>query len=327
MATEIHNTFGIQAYADRYVEYASISELQQVVPTLQGSPCLHVGAGSNLLFTKDFGGTVLHSAIKSVETVFADDDHVLIRAGAGVTWDDFVGYTVGQGWSGAENLSMIPGEVGASAVQNIGAYGVEVKDLIDTVECVSLKDGSLRAFTNDECNYSYRRSVFKEELKGQYAVTYVTYRLSKSFTPRLDYGNIRSRLSGLSRITPREVRDVIMDIRRSKLPDTQTLGNAGSFFMNPIVSENKFGALAATYPAIPSYKVAGGVKIPAAWLIEQCGWKGRKLGHAGVYDKQALILVNLGGATGREVVSLCDAIRRDVKAKFDIDIQPEVNII
>ncbi len=327
MPTEIHNTFGIKAYANRYVEYSSCDELQSIVPTLQGSPCLHIGAGSNLLFTKDFDGTILHSRIKSIEVVSSDDAHVLLRVGAGVVWDDFVDYTVRHGWSGAENLSLIPGEVGASAVQNIGAYGVEAKDLIEQVECVGLKDGSLRTFSNDECHYSYRRSIFKEELKGQYAVTYVTYRLSKVFTPQLDYGNIRSRFSSLSCITPKDVRSVIIDIRRNKLPDTDVLGNAGSFFMNPIVSESKYKSLAASYPDIPSYKAVNGVKIPAAWLIEQCGWKGRTMGHAGVYEKQALILVNLGGATGVEIVDLCNAIRRDVMDKFDIDIQPEVNII
>ncbi len=327
MRHEIHNTFGIRTYASDYVEYVSCGQLQEVIPTLRHCHVLHVGGGSNLLFTKDFDGTVLHCGIKTMERVAADDDHVWFRVGAGTVWDDFVGAAVGAGLSGAENLSLIPGEVGASAVQNIGAYGVEVKDLIERVECMSLTDGTQRILTNSECRYAYRNSIFKQELRGQYAVTHVTYRLSRHFTPRLEYGNIRSHLESAGEVTPEKVRDVIMDIRRSKLPDPEVTGNAGSFFMNPVVSAEQFGQLQAVYPGMPSYPTDGGVKIPAGWLIEQCGWKGRSLGRAGVYSKQALILVNLGGATGSDIVALSEAVIRSVKDKFNIDIHPEVNII
>lgn len=327
MRHEIHNTFGIETYARDYVEYASCGQLHEAIPTLHHSPVLHVGGGSNLLFTKDFDGTVLHCNIKTVDRVADDNDHVWLRAGAGMTWDDFVAYTVRAGLGGAENLSLIPGEVGASAVQNIGAYGVEVKDLIERVECMSIADGTQRVFTNSECGYAYRDSVFKRELKGQYAVTHVTYRLSRHFTPRLEYGNIRSRIEEAGEITPQKVREVIMDIRKSKLPDPKVTGNAGSFFMNPVVSEERFRQLRADYPDIPFYTTGGGVKIPAGWLIERCGWKGRSMGRAGVYSRQALILVNLGGATGSDIVALSEAVIHSVKEKFNIDIHPEVNII
>ena len=327
MYRRINNTFGIEAKANRVLEYRSEDELRKIVPTLQGERVLHVGAGSNLLFTRDFDGTVLHSGIRFVLPVAEDAESGWVRVGAAIVWDDFVAYTIANGWSGAENLSLIPGEVGASAVQNIGAYGVEAKDLIESVECVSLADGTRRVFRNEECNYAYRSSIFKHELKGQYAVTFVTYRLRKQFVPHLDYGNLREQLASNTKLTAAAVRQKIIEIRRSKLPDLQELGNAGSFFMNPIVSREQFDALRGQYPQMPFYDVPNGVKIPAGWLIEQCGWKGRSLGRAGVYEKQALILVNRGGATGEEVVRLCRTIQQDVAKKFGIEIHPEVNLI
>ena len=323
----IDNTFGIEAKANRWLEYRSEEELQRVIPALHSERVLHVGGGSNLLFTRDFDGTVLHSGIRFVAPVAADAESVWVRVGAAIVWDDFVAYTVANGWSGAENLSLIPGEVGASAVQNIGAYGVEAKDLIDTVECVSLKDGSSRVFRNEECDYAYRSSIFKHELKGQYAVTYVTYRLKKQFVPHFEYGNLREQLGSVATLSAADVRRKIIEVRQSKLPDPKVLGNAGSFFMNPIVSREKFESLRAQYPQMPFYEVTDGVKIPAGWMIEQCGWKGRSLGRAGVYEKQALILVNRGGATGEDVVRLCETIQKDVAKKFGIDIYPEVNFI
>ena len=327
MYRRIDNTFGIEAKANRWLEYRSEDELRRIVPTLQGEHVLHVGAGSNLLFTKDFDGTVLHSDIRFVSPVSMDADSVWVRVGAAIVWDDFVAYSIANGWSGAENLSLIPGEVGASAVQNIGAYGVEAKDLIDQVECINLSDGTRRVFLNEECNYAYRSSIFKHELKGQYAVTYVTYRLKKSFVPHLDYENLREQLVSNPSLNAAAVRQKIIEIRRSKLPDPEELGNAGSFFMNPIVTREQFEALRVAYPLMPYYDVPNGVKIPAGWLIEQCGWKGRTLGRAGVYEKQALILVNRGGATGEEVVRLCRTIQQDVLNKFGIEIHAEVNLI
>ncbi|MCQ2112275.1 MAG: UDP-N-acetylmuramate dehydrogenase [Bacteroidaceae bacterium] len=331
MRKRIYNTFGIEAYANDIVEYGSVAELQNIVPTLQNCQYFHVGGGSNLLFTKDYEGTILHSKILGVEDVSYEysqsSDDVYLKVGSGMVWDDFVGYCVGNGLCGAENLSLIPGEVGASAVQNIGAYGVEAKDIIVEVECVSLTTGEKRTFTNAECQYSYRQSIFKKELKGQYAVVYVVYRLSRKFTPMLDYGNIRSQLSDGENVTPQAIRDAIINIRQTKLPDPKVTGNAGSFFMNPVVSKEKFEELYAQYSNMPYYEVEGGVKIPAGWMIEQCGWKGKALGPAAVHDRQALVLVNLGGATGADIICLCEAVRKSVKDKFGITINPEVNII
>ncbi|MBQ4277918.1 MAG: UDP-N-acetylmuramate dehydrogenase [Bacteroidaceae bacterium] len=326
MATAIHNTFHIPATADRYVEYTSVEELQDIIPTLQGRPFLHIGGGSNLLFTRNYEGTIIHSRILGAETVEEDADTIQLRVGSGEVWDDFVAHCVSHGWYGAENLSLIPGEVGASAVQNIGAYGVEAKDLIDEVECIDLVTGEWRVFNNSQCNYAYRSSIFKHEMKGRYAVVYVDYRLSKHFRPKLEYGNLSTYLEGKA-ITPATVRQAIIDIRRSKLPDPEVLGNAGSFFMNPVVSIEKYEEIRREYPDVPYYDVPDGVKIPAGWLIEQCGWKGKALGRAAVHDRQALVLVNLGGATGAEVLHLCHTIQSEVSRQFGIDINPEVNVI
>lgn len=326
MATAIHNTFHIPATADRYVEYASVEELQDILPTLQGKPFMHIGGGSNLLFTRHYEGTIIHSRILGVETVEEDADTIQLRVGSGEVWDDFVAHCVAHGWHGAENLSLIPGEVGASAVQNIGAYGVEVKDLIDEVECIDLVTGEWRVFNNSQCNYGYRSSIFKHELKGRYAVVYVDYRLSKHFQPKLEYGNLAAHLADKD-VTPEAVRQAIIDIRRSKLPDPEQQGNAGSFFMNPVVSQEKYEEIRREYPDVPHYDVPGGVKIPAGWLIEQCGWKGKALGRAAVHDRQALVLVNLGGASGAEILHLCHTIQSEVSRQFGIDINPEVNVI
>ncbi|MBR3618545.1 MAG: UDP-N-acetylmuramate dehydrogenase [Bacteroidaceae bacterium] len=323
-----HNTFGMDVKAKRYVEYDSEEELRALIPTLEGK-VLHIGGGSNLLFKGDFDGTVLHSAIKGIQVYLGtgEKDEVIVRVGAGEVWDDFVAWAVSNGYGGVENLSLIPGEVGASAVQNIGAYGVEAKDVIAKVETIDLQSGAFRSFGVDECGYAYRQSIFKNELKGRYAITHVTYRLQKHPQLRLDYGNLLAVLSGKENITVEYVRQAIIDIRNAKLPDPKVLGNAGSFFMNPVVSREKFLALQKDYPQMPFYEVEGGVKIPAGWMIDQCGWKGKSLGRAAVHDKQALVLVNLGGATSDEIVTLCETICRDVREKFGIDIHPEVNLI
>ena len=290
---------------------------------------LHIGAGSNLLFTKDYPGMILHSAIKGFEVVGENEEEVLVRAGAGEVWDDFVAYAVEKGWYGAENLSLIPGEVGASAVQNIGAYGVEAKDLIVKVDTLEVETGKERVFGNEECGYAYRESVFKHALKGKYIVTHVTYRLFKHPSYRLDYGNVRAELEKRGcELTLENVRRTIIDIRESKLPDPKVQGNAGSFFMNPIVPRPLFEELQDKYPSMPFYEVdAERVKIPAAWMIDQCGWKGKQLGRAGVHNKQALVLVNCGGATGQEIIALSEEIQRSVLDKFGVRISPEVNFI
>lgn len=338
-----HNTFGIDAKCKRFLEYSSVEEAQQIVAglTVADQPLLILGGGSNLLLTGGYEGTVIHSAIKGIEVLdnetlaaaegenLKNPDFVFLNCGSGEVFDDVVAYAVEHGYHGAENLSIIPGEVGASAVQNIGAYGVEAKDIIYKVEAVEIATGKVVVFDNQDCQYSYRQSRFKHEWKDKYLVTHVIYRLSKHFVPDLDYGNIRTSLTakGIENPTAQQLRDVIIEIRNAKLPDPKVQGNAGSFFMNPIVEKAKYEELAAQYPGMPHYTIdTGHEKIPAGWMIDQCGWKGKSLGRAGVHDKQALVLVNRGGATGQEIVSLCETIRKDVKQKFGIDIHPEVNV-
>ena len=325
-----HNTFRMDVKAARFMEYSSEEELTAFLASGGlTSPYLHIGGGSNLLFLSDYPGLVLHSSVKGVETVAETDERVELRVGSGVVWDDFVAYTVKKGLYGAENLSLIPGEVGASAVQNIGAYGVEAKDLVVSVDAVEAATGKKRRFTREECRYAYRDSIFKKELKGRYFVTYVTYRLSKLPVFHLDYGNVRAELEkdGMEP-TLANVRRVIAAIRSNKLPDPKVTGNAGSFFMNPVVSQEQFDRLQAEYSEMASYRLDGNrVKIPAGWLIERCGWKGKALGPAAVHDRQALVLVNRGGATGRDVLRLADEVARSVKERFGIEISPEVNLI
>lgn len=339
-----HNTFGIDAKCKRFLEYSSVEEAQQIVAGLTDAdkPLLILGGGSNLLLTGDYEGTVLHSAVMGIEVLgngelaaaehddaLLNPEFVFLRCGSGEVFDDVVAYAVEHGYHGAENLSIIPGEVGASAVQNIGAYGVEAKDIIYKVEAVEIARGRVVVFDNQDCHYSYRQSKFKHEWKDKYLVTHVVYRLSRSFVPDLDYGNIRASLAAnhIENPTAQQLRDVIIEIRNAKLPDPKVQGNAGSFFMNPIVEKTKFEELAAQYPGMPHYTIDGEhEKIPAGWMIDQCGWKGKSLGRAGVHDKQALVLVNRGGATGEEIVNLCETIRKDVKQKFGIDIHPEVNV-
>ncbi len=322
-----HNTFGIDAKCKRFIEYSSVEEAQQVARTITNAdrPLLILGGGSNLLLTGDYNGTVLHSGIRFLEQT--DECHV--RCGSGFIWDDVVDYCVANNLYGAENLSIIPGEVGASAVQNIGAYGAEAKDLIECVEAVEIETGQICRFTNTECAYSYRQSKFKHAWKNRFLITAVTYKLSKTYNPKLDYGNIRVALAakGIDNPTAMQLRETIIDIRNAKLPDPKVLGNAGSFFMNPVVSTHKYNQLAQQYVGMPHYTIDSEYeKIPAGWLIEQCGWKGKALGKAAVHNKQALVLVNCGGATGSEVVQLYKTIQHDVKQKFDIEIKPEVNI-
>lgn len=322
-----HNTFGIDAKCSRFLEYESVAEAQEVAKILRESsiPYIIIGGGSNLLLTKDYEGIVVHSACKGVER----RDNSLI-CGSGEVWDDIVAKSIAMQLYGAENLSLIPGDVGASAVQNIGAYGSEVKDLIRKITAVEISTGAVREFNHTECEYGYRQSRFKHEWKNRFLIISVEYELSEAFQPRLDYGNIRAELErrNITEPTAQQLRDTIIDIRNAKLPDPKVMGNAGSFFMNPIVSREKYEQLAEQYVGMPHYEIdADNVKIPAGWMIDQCGWKGKSLGRAGVHDKQALVLVNRGGATGAEIVALCEAIQKDVKAKFDIDIHPEVNII
>ena len=319
-----HNTFGIEAKCERFIEFTSVEEAQQVAGILRESerPYIIIGGGSNLLLTKDYPGIVVRSDILGIQISQEE-----MTCGSGEVFDEIVEASLMAGLYGLENLSLIPGYVGASAVQNIGAYGVEAKDYIETIEAVEIATGKVVIIKARDCGYGYRQSKFKTEWKNKYLITHVTYRLSTIFKPHLEYGNLKGTL-GPGPIVPFRLREVIVGIRNEKLPDPKVMGNAGSFFMNPIVPRAQYEALAVRYPEMPHYEVdAERVKIPAGWMIDQCGWKGKSLGRAGVHDKQALVLVNLGGATGDEIVKLCLAIQKDVKEKFGIEIHPEVNIV
>lgn len=324
-----HNTFGMNVRADYFVEYDSVEKLTEFLQTdlAKTEQLLPIGEGSNLLFVGDFRGVILHSKIRFTEIVRHNDSHAWVRAGSGVVWDNFCAEMVAQNLAGSENLSYIPGTVGASAVQNIGAYGVEVADLIDTVETIEIATGKPRIFTNNECRYGYRDSIFKGELKGKFIVTAVIYKLDKQPIFHLDYGNLRAALAD-TKPTLASVRQAIIDIRKAKLPEPNELGSAGSFFKNPVVPQAKCNELLATYATMPHYNNPNDTaKIPAAWLIEQCGWKGKTLGGAAVYDKQPLVIVNRNHATPDDVVRLSEAIVKSVTEKFGVKIEPEVNLI
>lgn len=320
-----HNTFGIEAKAANFFEYDSVAELKSLLASkVVTFPILHIGQGSNLLFTKDFEGTILHSRIKDVQILSENNEKIFVRVGAGMLWDDFVKFCVDHGWYGAENLSYIPGEVGASAVQNIGAYGVEVKNLIDSVETVNI-EGEEKVYSVETCEYTYRNSIFKQVSMKNVFITHVNFSLNKTPCYQLDYGSIRNEIAKYSELNLATLRCAIIEIRMKKIPDPRLLGNAGSFFMNPIILKKQFEDLVRDYPSMPHYDIDDlHVKIPAGWLIEQCGWKGKTLGRAAVYDKQALVLVNLGGATAKDIIDLAEAVRISVYDKFQVNIQPEV---
>ena len=330
-----HNTFGISARCKRFIEYTNEDEALQVAAWLKEDtdPLLIIGGGSNLLLTRDFPGTVVRAAVRGIEADVIDEvdtEHCVVQGGAGERWDDVVAWCVEHECYGAENLSLIPGDVGASVVQNIGAYGVEVKDLVLMIEAVEIETGQMVVFGRADCQYGYRQSRFKQDWHNKYLITRVLYLMQRQFTPLLDYGNVRQALEqrGITEPSAAEMRQVVIDIRKEKLPDPEVWGNAGSFFMNPVVERAVYEQLAAQYPQMPHYAVdEEHEKIPAGWMIEQCGWKGKTLGRAGVYDRQALVLVNKGGATGEDIVNLCQAICKDVNDRFGIQLHPEVNII
>jgi len=325
-----YNTFGIDVTTDYFIEYESASDLQEVLrsETVKKNKTLHIGGGSNLLFLNDYKGVILHSAIQSITKVGEDTESVILEVGSSVIWDDFVGYCVENNWGGVENLSLIPGETGASAVQNIGAYGVEVREVIVEIKAINVETTNFKTFTREECRYGYRDSIFKNELKGKYIITSVVFKLEKKPVFRLNYQHLEDEVLKNGEIDLQNIRKTIIQIRERKLPDPKIMGNAGSFFMNPVISKQQFKSLQASYPLIPHYfDSETKEKIPAAWLIDQCGWKGKKIGNAGVHDKQALVLVNLGGATGAEIVFLAEQIQQSVKSKFGIELKTEVNYI
>ncbi len=324
------HTFHIEAKTRFWADFESVEELSNILKDKRfiDYPKLSIGGGSNLLFTKDYPGLLLHSMLHSIELTECVNGTVLIRVGSGIRWDDLVEYAVEHGLSGLENLSGIPGEVGASPVQNIGAYGSEAKDSIVLVEAMNLETLELETFSNADCRFGYRDSVFKRELKNRFIVCYVTFSLSKIFTPNIKYGDLNAHMEKTGGISLKNVRNAILEIRDSKLPDPKTIGNAGSFFMNPEIPLLQFEALKIKFPDMPFWPLGEDrVKISAAWCIDQAGWKGKKLGNAAVHDKQALVLVNPGNAVAADIIKLSDQIIEDVKARFGIQLQPEVLFI
>ena len=325
-----HNTFGLNIEAHQFITYSTVDELISLLSDIKDEQqrILHIGCGSNLLFTKDFNGIVLHSNIKFIEYVSKNAHEILVRVGSGVVWDDFCAEMAKNNYYGSENLSHIPGEVGAAAVQNIGAYGVEVESIIQEVETIEITTGKPRAFQAQECEYEYRNSIFKNRLKGQYIVTAVVFRLSTIPVVHLDYGQLKDLRSRDEVPTANEIRNAVIAIRKSKLPEPDQLGSAGSFFKNPVVTVEVFKNLSALYSDIPHFVIdERQVKIPAAWLIEQCGWKGKCHGGAAVYEKQPLIIVNKNQATPSDIMELASLVQQSVYVKFKINLQPEVNYI
>lgn len=328
-----YNTFSIPALAEKFSIFKSEKELVQLLEESkkQKLPLLILGGGSNLLFTQNVKGIVLKNEILGIQLLEETTDSVLVKCGAGEVWHEFVIHCVNKGWAGIENLSLIPGTVGASPIQNIGAYGVEVKDTIESVECVDIETGAKKRFTNSECEFGYRDSVFKKIHKGKYVITFVAFRLKKQASVNTSYGAIQQVLDekGITNPNIRDVSRAVVEIRRSKLPNPTQLGNAGSFFKNPEIPEKQFAALKEQYPDIVSFpgSATGLIKVPAGWLIERSGWKGKTVGNVGVHRLQALVIVNYGGASGQEVIDLSTEVRKSVQELFGIDLIPEVNII
>lgn len=324
------NTFGLNYKADSLISIGSEKDATDLFTSKVSfqKPFFILGGGSNLLFIKDFKGTILYPEIEGFQVEEKRNGTVLVSAGAGVKWDDFVAWTVNNGFGGLENLSLIPGKVGASPIQNIGAYGVEVRDTIQSVRTISTFDGSVKIFSNKECEFGYRDSLFKNRERGNFLVTRVFFELTTDTKLNLNYGTLKEEVEKLGKETPQNVRQGVINIRRSKLPDPEITGNAGSFFKNPVVA-NSFGqTLKKEYPDMPLYNDKDGfVKLASGWLIDKCGWKGMKRGNTGVHDKQALVLLNLGNATGQEIYDLSEEIKKSVNDRFGIKLNREVEVI
>lgn len=326
-----YNTFGIDAKAQSFVSIDKAEQLKELflLPGFKNTPKLILGGGSNMLFTKDYEGLVIRLNIQGI-TAQEQDTDVFITAGAGVVWHSLVQYTVAHGYAGMENLSLIPGTVGASPVQNVGAYGVEIKDIFHSCQVFIIETGELKTFNKQDCHFGYRDSIFKNELKGKVIVTEVTYKLSTQATLNTSYGAIEQELKNRNIVNPTigDISKVVSDIRVSKLPDPSTIGNAGSFFKNPIVSQELSAKVLSSFPDTVYYCMPNStIKLAAGWLIEQCGWKGKRIGEVGTWKNQALVLVNHGNATGEAIYALSEQIIADVKQKFDVDLEREVNVL
>ncbi len=325
------NTFGMSITAKEFVPVTSADQVKELVKnSVFKSPFFILGGGSNVLFTNDFEGTVIKNEIKGIHLITETEKDVTIHVGAGENWHETVLYTIDQNWGGIENLSLIPGCVGASPIQNIGAYGVELKDVLTQVYFIDLESGEERSLSNTECHFGYRNSVFKHELKNKVFITGIDLCLSKQHSLQLTYGAIMDQLSsaGIDNPTIKDVSNAVIEIRQSKLPDPRVLGNSGSFFKNPVIPKSLFDEIKKSNPDLRSYPAGDShVKIAAGWLIEKCGWKGKKIGNTGSHAKQALVLVNYGGASGSEVLGLAKEIIRSVKETFNVILEPEVNIV
>lgn len=323
------NTFGIDVRTALFSSFSSIEELIDLLPAIRNTDTLISGGGSNMLFTKDFEGLFVRNCIKGVKEIERTETHVIVEAGAGENWHDFVISCVNQGFGGLENLSLIPGCVGASPMQNIGAYGVEIKDTFAYLDAVEISTGDVKRFYLADCAFGYRESVFKHELKNQYIICSVAFTLSLNPTINTSYGVIEAELNEMGITTPsiKDVSNAVIRIRQSKLPDPKLLGNAGSFFKNPVVSNEVLQTIQSSYERVPSYPAGEGhVKLAAGWLIEQAGWKGKRFGNVGVHELQALVLVNYGGGTGKEIYDLSQRIIEDIQVKFGVSLEREVNI-
>ncbi len=326
------NTFGIEAKCAMFCEITNAETLSEVIenPGLRNIRKLVLGGGSNILFTKDFDGLVLKNSMKGIEVLREDDEHAWVKAAAGEVWHELVLFCIQHNYAGIENLSLIPGCAGAAPMQNIGAYGIELESVFYNLEAIHLQTGEMMTFKKADCNFGYRESVFKNKFKDQFVITSVVLRLNKKPAFNITYGAINETLEkmGVKELSIKAVSDAVIAIRSSKLPDPKILGNAGSFFKNPEVPKDVFERVQKEYPQLPHYPAAHGlVKIPAGWLIEQCGWKGKKVGNTGSHKDQALVLVNYGGATGNEIYALALDIKKSVREKFGIEIIPEVNLI
>lgn len=326
------NTFGLSAMAENFIEWKSVDDAVKFTQSAEGQimPQLILGGGSNMLLVNNVPGVVIKNNILGKEVLTETEDHVIVKVGAGEEWHRFVLWAIDQGWSGVENMSLIPGNLGAAPIQNIGAYGVELKDVFVSLEAVSLNSGELRTFTKDECDFGYRHSVFKTVLKGEYAIVSVTLQLNKQHAFNTTYGTIEAELAkmGVKELSAKAISDAVITIRQSKLPDPAELGNSGSFFKNPIIPEEQYADAKASHSSMPGYPAGDGlVKVPAGWLIEKAGWKGKRVGNCGSHEKQALVLVNYGGATGNQIFQLSERIIADVIQKFGIELEREVNII
>lgn len=325
-----YNTFRIDAYVKYFGKFFSYVVLSEILRENKNIQKMILGGGSNILFTKNYDGIILKNEIPDIDVIDEDEEFVLIKAGAGVNWHQFVIYCVNNNFGGVENLSLIPGNIGASPMQNIGAYGVEIKDVFHELEALYIEDSVLQIFQNNDCEFGYRDSIFKRKYKGQFVILNVTFRLQKKPVFNISYGAIEEELEKMKieNLSIKAISDAVINIRRSKLPDPELIGNAGSFFKNPEIDGHDLQALTRTESNMPYYKINDDrFKIPAGWLIEQCGWKGYRKGDAGCYEKQALVLVNYGNATGNEIYKLSEEIKQSVFEKFHIELEREVNVI